>query len=405
MNKCLDCGIEVPDGIKKCEQCNIKGIVLGPPRGRSSQIVNRGDVYQPYVDQVNIQMETEKKCKCNNIISENNRSLVCQKCGEQFCEVCEGFYRKRKRSSHDELFCKNCYEIHKETLKKQSRELDSKIKKSLEYISLSDDEHALELIEEVLSTFPYIMNASVIKMDCLFRLHRDIELIEFCDDILEKYPDCYYCWMRKGSVTEDPIEAIKYYDRALKINPKCTQALVNKGITLINNKSGEEGIECLDAALDLDPDDQDIWYLKGQIYYSNNQYSDAIKFIDKGLQLDPMNQEGWISLGNALIMDERLQEAEDCYSKAIDIDSNNDYSWYMKGVSLRIRGKNEDALNCFNKAISIDEEPPYLYSKASTLEDLGRQDEANKVRNALGTKEEDSSNDTLEELLKQMIGG
>jgi tetratricopeptide (TPR) repeat protein len=50
-------------------------------------------------------------------------------------------------------------------------------------------------------------------------------------------------------------QAIEYYDKALDIDPKNADVLINKGEVLYQSKKYNEAIECYDKALAIDPND------------------------------------------------------------------------------------------------------------------------------------------------------
>ena len=48
-------------------------------------------------------------------------------------------------------------------------------------------------------------------------------------------------------------EAIKYYDKAIEIDPNNANAWNNKGLALDNLGKYEEAIKCYDKAIEIDP--------------------------------------------------------------------------------------------------------------------------------------------------------
>ena len=63
-------------------------------------------------------------------------------------------------------------------------------------------------------------------------------------------------WIEKGNNLYDQEkyeEAIKCYDKALRIDPKNTHAWNNKGIALYGQGNYAVALECFDRALEIDP--------------------------------------------------------------------------------------------------------------------------------------------------------
>ena len=82
-------------------------------------------------------------------------------------------------------------------------------------------------------------------------------------------------------------ESIFIYDKELRINPKNTVALNNKGATLAKNKFNQEALECFEKVLEFDPNDAAAWHNKGVIFDNFKNHKKAIRYYDKALIIDP----------------------------------------------------------------------------------------------------------------------
>jgi len=84
-------------------------------------------------------------------------------------------------------------------------------------------------------------------------------------------------------------EAVKWYDQALKIDPKSTDSLNGKG--LVFNKLGryEEAITWFDKAIEIDPNFVDALYNKGGALAELGKYEEAIVWTNKALDIDKTN--------------------------------------------------------------------------------------------------------------------
>jgi len=85
-------------------------------------------------------------------------------------------------------------------------------------------------------------------------------------------------------------EAVKWYDQALKIDPKSIDALNGKG--LVFNKLGryEEAITWFDKAIEIDPNFVDALYNKGGALAELGKYDEAIVWTNKALDIDTTKQ-------------------------------------------------------------------------------------------------------------------
>ena len=119
---------------------------------------------------------------------------------------------------------------------------------------------------------------------------------------------------------EDFSESIQFYDLILKIDPKNTSALIDKGTTL---------------------------QILGRIKL-------AIRCFDKALNISPDNVDALINKGSALHLSEKYLDAVACYDTALKIDKKCSMALAYKGLSLGELGNLSEAIDYFKKALSID---------------------------------------------------
>lgn len=79
-------------------------------------------------------------------------------------------------------------------------------------------------------------------------------------------------------------QAIEHYDKALKLKPEDTEAMINKGVALMKQDKYEEADECYNKVLELDPQNKYACVNKGILLYEPNNYSEVEVCGDKTLQ-------------------------------------------------------------------------------------------------------------------------
>lgn len=82
-------------------------------------------------------------------------------------------------------------------------------------------------------------------------------------------------------------DAIASYERALEINPKYIEALVNLGSLHSDRGELDEAVEKLEKALALDPEDCKARSNLGNAYYAQERYPDAMFEYQRAIDLDP----------------------------------------------------------------------------------------------------------------------
>ncbi|KAF5431337.1 Tetratricopeptide (TPR) repeat [Candidatus Methanophagaceae archaeon] len=187
-------------------------------------------------------------------------------------------------------------------------------------------------------------------------------------------------WISKGNElfsSQGYMEAIKYYDKAISIDPNYALIRRNKGLALYLLGKNDEAIECFDTAIAIDPNYADALIHKGNALYKLGKNDEAIKCFDKAIAIDPNSVDSWTIKGLALYLLGKNDEAIECFDKAITIDPNSAWAWYGKGIASQKLKKYAEALECSANAIEHNPNDPYpLILKGNILRATGDYSEA-----------------------------
>jgi tetratricopeptide (TPR) repeat protein len=82
------------------------------------------------------------------------------------------------------------------------------------------------------------------------------------------------------------LEAIQTYDKALAVNPNCADCLNDRGLALYYSGDPNSAIESFDKAVALDPGFVNSWLSKGFVLISEGRYQEAIAPLNKVKELD-----------------------------------------------------------------------------------------------------------------------
>lgn len=82
-------------------------------------------------------------------------------------------------------------------------------------------------------------------------------------------------------------EARKYYERALKLNPKYAEAINNLGTVHYAKKNYRKAVGQYKKALKLAPNSASIYSNLGTAQFARKKYKDAVEAYQKALALDP----------------------------------------------------------------------------------------------------------------------
>ncbi len=148
--------------------------------------------------------------------------------------------------------------------------------------------------------------------------------------------------------------ALRYYSRALNLNPKIEQAWIGQLFCLLELGEFKETITWADKTLELFPDSSSTIAIKSVAWGRLGNLEKAKGFSDAAMKYNTPNQWVWWARGDVL-MAENSKNAEFCFRKAIEIDSQNWLLYLRIGLSWMSIKKNLKAKEYLLKARMLNE--------------------------------------------------
>ena len=152
----------------------------------------------------------------------------------------------------------------------------------------------------------------------------------------------------------DPLSAIRYYQRALEINPNYCDALYNLGNTYEQIGYVKEAISSYEKVVELSPRYADAYLNLGVIYSSLGQKQKAESFFQKVVAVDPHNSTAYFNLGFIFETKGEFQKAREFYEKTIQFNPKHEEAYYNIGNVLANLGRNKEAILFYQKAITVN---------------------------------------------------
>jgi predicted O-linked N-acetylglucosamine transferase (SPINDLY family) len=197
------------------------------------------------------------------------------------------------------------------------------LNKSLEYLGLQDFYNAENYLHQVLKIQSNNIDA--------------LRLLGVCAALQKKYP-----------------EALKFFDKVIKIAPQNGVAHSNRGNVLQALGKHKEALRAYDLALSIEPNYAEAYNNRGNTLQSLGMYEAAILAYNSALSLAPNYSEAYVNQGNALQALGRYKEAIDIYSVAIVLNPSDKDAYRGRADALQDSGRYAEAIQDYDLAIQYD---------------------------------------------------
>jgi tetratricopeptide (TPR) repeat protein len=91
--------------------------------------------------------------------------------------------------------------------------------------------------------------------------------------------------------SENPGEAVKYYKKALELDPELAHVYNRLGITYRKNGKMELAVNLYEKALTFHPQDEHLMYNLARLYWETSEFDQAVSYLDHALEINPDFEE------------------------------------------------------------------------------------------------------------------
>ena len=146
-------------------------------------------------------------------------------------------------------------------------------------------------------------------------------------------------------------EAIKWFEKALLINPVNADVLYHSGLAML-------AIDSLHAVTEFMPHNLEAFYHLGIAYAENGQVIEAEAAYQQALKINPNYAEVLNNLGNIYNNQDKFSEAIACYHRAIQAQPAYAVPYNNMGLTMVNLGKLGEAERHYHQALSIQPRYP-----------------------------------------------
>ncbi len=184
-------------------------------------------------------------------------------------------------------------------------------------------------------------------------------------------------WMNPDDAYEDIVRSLYGVVKELRTFPKTAEEWFREGDAFRSLGRYEEAIRAFDRAVRLNPNDASAYNNKGEALYELKHYNKAIRAFDEAIRLDLNYADAYNSKGFSLYKLGCYSEAIEVYEEAIQLNLNDANIYRNKGFSLYKLGRYSEAIEAYEEAIRLDPSNVSAYiEKGQTLVGLERYEEA-----------------------------
>ena len=171
--------------------------------------------------------------------------------------------------------------------------------------------------------------------------------------------------------------SVKYFDKAIKLQPNYLPALAKRGTVLGLLGKNELALKDCDRVLKSKLETNLDWYSAGTVFFATSKVEQALQCYEKALALKLEDSESLLHKALCLEGLQQFDLAIASYQKTLRISPNKILALINYGRLLANLNKNEEALQCFDKALSVNSNScAVLLWRGIFLEELDQLQEA-----------------------------
>gem|GEM_PF-1235043 len=179
------------------------------------------------------------------------------------------------------------------------------------------------------------------------------------------------------------LDAIKLFDKALKVEPRNYTFLCHRATALNFSNQTDKALKDIELACQLKPYEKTMWKSRANMLIQKKRYAEALQVVDACLKYDKGGRAYEVLLLKARVLNllNRFDEAIAIYDKMIALSPLDEDNYVARGKCYLAKNNFAKALDSFNEAIGLNPDIGLYYELRATVYDrTGKQKEAEKDR-------------------------
>jgi len=162
-------------------------------------------------------------------------------------------------------------------------------------------------------------------------------------------------------------EAIKNFEKSIKLNNKFIESYFNLGIIFFKSKNFISAERNLNLALNLNPNDYLVLFNLGVINFERRKFLVSLDFFKKSFKIKSTFFEAVHYIGFCYEELKDYTKAIEYYYKSIELDQNFNFSFNNLGNIFLKKNDFKQALEFFHKALSLRGDKSLVYNNLASL--------------------------------------
>jgi tetratricopeptide (TPR) repeat protein len=156
-------------------------------------------------------------------------------------------------------------------------------------------------------------------------------------------------------------EAIKYYRRAMALNPAMPGLRLNLGIAFFKAGDYQQAIQELEPLLKAQPENQQLAILIGMSHYGLKQFDKATPLLKIASGQDPQNTTLLLTLAHSCLLSSQYPCVVDAYHRLLGLNAESAEADMLVGEALDEMKDPEGALRELRAAVAANPKAPNVH--------------------------------------------
>lgn len=225
------------------------------------------------------------------------------------------------------------------------------------YLSAGKTADALEQIDRLVELQPDNAETRLMRIQILFLLDRDSEVVADCRHILSldsaNY-QAYYQMAKAKRATGDLFGAIADLTKGIAIKDDFAGAYQLRAEILLSMQQGADALGDIEKVISLNPEEETAYLLRGKIYELVGEPEKAAADFKCAVELNPFNAEAYILQSRLFLAEGKTSDAIEVLDEAIETLPDNAGLYAERGRIRNLAGDKDGAFEDAKKSIELN---------------------------------------------------